>query len=121
MIATTAVEEYLARAPQAHRMALEELREAVLSAVPDPEEVIRRGVPAYRYEGRPLVSIGDAQGHVSLYVMYGATLRAHTPELQGFDTSNTVVRFDPNESIPVGLVAKLVRARAAEIDGSSRA
>jgi hypothetical protein len=32
--------------------------------------------------------------------------------------SNTVVRFDLNQPIPVVLVTKLVRARAADIDGS---
>jgi uncharacterized protein YdhG (YjbR/CyaY superfamily) len=111
-----AVEEYLARAPEGHRNALKQMREAVRSALPDADEVIRRGVPAFRYQGKPLVSIGAAQRHVSLYVMYGAVLKAHAEELEAYDTSNTVVRFDPNRPIPLGLVTKLVGARAAEID-----
>jgi uncharacterized protein YdhG (YjbR/CyaY superfamily) len=116
MIMTVAVEEYLSRAPDPHRTALEQLRATVLSAVPDAEEVLRSGVPAFRYRGRPLVSIGAARRHVSLFVMYGAVLKAHAAELEAYDTSNTVVRFDPDQSIPTGLVGRLVRARAAEID-----
>lgn len=50
--------------------------------------------------------------------MYGAVVRAHTKELEAYDTSNKVVRFDPTQPIPVALVTELVRARAAEIDGS---
>ena len=36
-----AVDEYLARALEGHRAALTQLREAVLLAVPDAEELIR--------------------------------------------------------------------------------
>jgi uncharacterized protein YdhG (YjbR/CyaY superfamily) len=66
---TTAVDEYLARAPERHRPALAQLRDAVFSVVPEADEVIRSGVPAFRCRGRPLVSIGAAQRHVSLFVM----------------------------------------------------
>jgi uncharacterized protein YdhG (YjbR/CyaY superfamily) len=118
MLVKAAVEEYLARAPEPHRAALRELRETVVSTVPDAEEVIRRDVPAFRYRGRPLVSIGAAQRHVSLYVMYGAVLERYAAELEPHDTSNTVVRFDPNQPIPVDLVTKLVGARAAEIEAA---
>lgn len=113
-----AVDEYLARAPEGHRTALKQLREAVMSVVPHADEVIRSGVPAFRYHGKSLVSIGAAQRHVSLFVMYGEALKTHVAELGRYDTSNTVVRFDPNQPIPVGLVTKLVTARAAEIDGT---
>jgi uncharacterized protein YdhG (YjbR/CyaY superfamily) len=88
--------------------------------VPGAEEVIRSGVPAFRYRGEPLVSIGAARRHVSLFVMYGTALESHAAELEAYATSNTVVRFDPSLPIPVGLVTKLVRARAAEIDGHAR-
>jgi uncharacterized protein YdhG (YjbR/CyaY superfamily) len=116
MVMAAAVNEYLARISDGHRLALEQLRDAVLLVVPDADEVIRVGVPAFRYRGKPLVSIGDAQRHVALYVMYGDVLKAHAAELEPYDTSNTVVRFDPDQPIPVGLVRELVRARAAEID-----
>ena len=45
-----------------------------------------------------------------------AVLEAHEDELRGFDTSNTVVRFSPDEPIPDHLVTKLVKARKAELD-----
>jgi uncharacterized protein YdhG (YjbR/CyaY superfamily) len=114
------VDEYLARAPEAHRRALEQLRRAVLSVVPGAEEVIPSRVPAFRHRGRPLVSIGTARRHVSLFIMYGAVLKDHAAQLEAYDTSNTVVRFDPSQPIPVDLVAKLVRARAAEIADTRR-
>ncbi len=99
-----------------HRSALVRLRQLILAVIPRVEEVIRRGVPAFRYRGRPLVSIGAARDQVSLFVMYGSVLKRHAAELEGYDTSNTVVRFGPDEELPIDLVTNLVRARTAEVD-----
>jgi len=115
-----AVDEYLARLPEEQREALEQLRQTIRSVVPEVEEVIRTGVPAFRHGGRPLVSIGAAKRHVALYVMHGAVLARHKDELRAFDTSNTVIRFTPSKPLPRRLVIKLLKARLAEIEGSSR-
>lgn len=120
VLAANSFGQYLERLPEAHQQALKRLRQAVIAAVPDVEETVRRGVPAFRYRAKPLVSIGAALRHVSLYVMYGAVLTQHKGQLEAYDTSNTVVRFDPTVPIPVRLVKTLVRARAVEIDGTCR-
>lgn len=109
------VDAYIAQARPAHRPALRQLRRAILSACPEAEQVIRRRVPAFRLGGRPLVSIGDAEKHVALYVMQGDVLGLLTKELAGQNTSRTVVRFDPSVSMPTRLVTRIVAARAAEI------
>lgn len=116
---TGPVDQYLARLPAEQREALESLRRVIRSVVPGVEEVIRRGVPAFRYKGRPLVSIGAAKRHVALYIMYGAVLETYAEELRGFDTSRTVIRFEPSRPLPAPLVAKLALARVAELEGQS--
>jgi uncharacterized protein YdhG (YjbR/CyaY superfamily) len=115
-----AVDEYLARLPAEQRDALEQLRRLIRSVAPAVEEVIRSRVPAFRYNDRPLVSIGASKHHLSLFIMYGAVMETHKDELQGFDTSNTVIRFTPNKPIPRRLVVKLVKARMAEIQAVDR-
>jgi uncharacterized protein YdhG (YjbR/CyaY superfamily) len=111
-----AVDEYLGKLVREQREALEGLRRTIRSAVPEVEEAIRSRVPAFRYKGRPLVSMGASRRHLSLFIMYGSVLEAHEDELRGFDTSNTVVRFSPDRPIPDRLVTKLVKARKAELD-----
>jgi hypothetical protein len=44
-------------------------------------------------------------------------LKTYGNELNGLDTSNTVIRFAPANPLPASLVVKLVKARRAEIDG----
>jgi uncharacterized protein YdhG (YjbR/CyaY superfamily) len=113
------VDQYLARLPAEQREALESMRRVIRSVVPGVEEAIRRGVPAFRYRGRPLVSIGAAKRHVALYIMYGTVLRTCREELRGFDTSRTVIRFEPSRPLPARLVEKLTLARVAELEGQS--
>lgn len=108
-------EAYVGRQPEPHRRALLELRSAIVSAEPDGQEAMRRGVPAFLLDGKQLVSIGAARRHVSLYVMYGDALARLAERLVGFDVSNTVVRFDPAHPIPTDLVAEIVTLRAEEI------
>ena len=110
------VDEYLAGLPKEQREALEGLRRTIRTAVPEAEEAIRTRVPAFRYTGRPLVSMGASKNHLSLFIMYGAVLETLRDELRGFDTSNTVIRFSPDRPIPARLVTKLVKARKAELD-----
>lgn len=114
------VDQYLMRRPANQRAALEQLRRAIRSAVPDSTETIKSGVPAFRYHGRPLVSIGAGRGHVALYIMYGDVLRAHAGDLSGFDTSKTVIRFTPERPLPNALVTELIKARRSEIDDQTR-
>jgi uncharacterized protein YdhG (YjbR/CyaY superfamily) len=113
----SAVDEYLARLPKEQWQALEKLRQTIRSVAPEVEEVVRSGVPAFRYNGKPLVSIGAAKRHVALYIMYGAVLETYRDELRAYDTSTTVIRFSPDKPLPVPLVTKLVKARVAEIGG----
>jgi len=118
---TAALDSYLVTAKPTHRAALRQLHDAIMTAAPEAETVLRRGVPAYRNLQRPLVSIGDAQKHVALYVMQGTVLASHSAQLEPFNTSRTVVRFDPSKVIPIATVMTLVRARADEIRESALA
>lgn len=112
------VERYLSPLPHDQRAALERLHRTITSVVPDAEETIRVGVPAFRYRSKPLVSIGAAKNHVALYLMYGRVLQEHADQLRRYDTSSTVVRFNPDQPLPTQLVATLVRARTVEIEGA---
>jgi uncharacterized protein YdhG (YjbR/CyaY superfamily) len=48
--------------------------------------------------------------------MRGSALEALKDGLEAFDTSNTVVRFAPDEPLPASLVKKIVEVRLGEIE-----
>jgi uncharacterized protein YdhG (YjbR/CyaY superfamily) len=110
------VDAYLAALPDGERRALEDLRRTIRTLVPSADEVIRVGVPQFRYRGRPLVSMGATKHHLSLYVMYSQVLPRLEHQLEGLDWSNTVVRFTPEAPLPDDLIATIVRERLAELE-----
>ena len=112
----TAIDEYLATLPAAQREALDELRATIRAAAPGAQETISSGVPAFKHRGKYLVSFGAAKRHVALYVMRGSALEALEDELKAYDTSNTVIRFAPNEPLPASLVKRIVGIRLGEIE-----
>ena len=107
------VDEYLAPLSADKRAALEKLRRAIKSAVPNAEECISYNIPTYRLDGKMLLSFGAAANHCALYA--GAhPIKAHEAELAGYDTSKGTIRFQPDDPLPDALVRKLVKTRVAE-------
>jgi uncharacterized protein YdhG (YjbR/CyaY superfamily) len=108
------IDEFLAAVPEAARAALEKLRQAIRAAAPNATESINYGVPAFKYNGHPLVSFGAAKNHCSFYVQSPAVMRAHAAQLKGYDVATGTVHFPADKPLPAALVKKLVKARIAE-------
>jgi uncharacterized protein YdhG (YjbR/CyaY superfamily) len=108
------IDAFLANVPEEQRAALEQLRQTIRAAAPDAVEAIGYGVPAFKLNGRPLVSFGAAKDHCSFYVQSPAVIEAHAAELEGYGTSKGTVRFTPDKPVAAALVRRLVKARIAE-------
>ncbi len=115
--ATARIDATLAGLPADQRAALEALRETIAAAAPGAVEGISYGMPAFRYRGRPLVGYQAAKTHCAFYPMNPAVIDAHREELEGFETSKGTIRFTPDHPLPSDLVARIVRARVATLDG----
>jgi uncharacterized protein YdhG (YjbR/CyaY superfamily) len=48
-------DEYLATVPEPEKAELERIRQVVRRAVPDAEEAMSYGMPAFKYKTRPLL------------------------------------------------------------------
>ena len=112
--ATKTVDDFLAVLPEDARSTLEKLRKTIRSVVPEAEEVVSYGVPAYRYEGRMLVSIGATKDHCAFYVQSPAVMEALKEDLAGYATGKGTVRFPIGQSLPGTLVRQLINARVEE-------
>jgi uncharacterized protein YdhG (YjbR/CyaY superfamily) len=106
---------FLAALPDDKRVALESLRKTIKAAVPEAEECISYGLPAFRLGGKFLVAYGAASAHCAFYP--GAALQALGLQLRNYDTSKGTIRFPANKPLPAALVRKILKLRIARIRG----
>jgi len=112
--APASVEEYLAALPPEARAFLEELRETILAAVPEPTEAISYQMPAVRSNGRVVVWYAAFKDHYSVFPATEGVREALGEELAPYLSGKGTVRLSPEEPVPVALVKRIVEARLEE-------
>lgn len=115
--ATERIGAYLAALAPGPRSALEVLRGRIAAAVPEAEEAISYGMPAFRYRGKALVGYAAASSHLSLHPMSPLVIEALATRLEPWPTSKGTIRFTPDHPLPDDLVVAIVMARVAQVDG----
>ncbi|MBS1547139.1 MAG: DUF1801 domain-containing protein [Bacteroidetes bacterium] len=105
--------DYLAALPTDQRKALDTLRKQILAAAPGAEEHFGYGLPAFKYNGHPMLYIGAAKNHCALY---GSVPAGFKEKLKGFTVSKGAIQFTPEKPLPAALVKEIVKAKCAEIE-----
>ena len=110
----TSVEAYLTALPDDQRSVLEALRATIRAAAPGAVESIAYGMPAFRANGRFLVSYAAFKRHFSLFPASGAVLDALGDEVTPFLAGKGTIRFTAADPLPADLVTRIVTVRLAE-------
>ena len=105
------IDAYLADVPEMHRAALKHLREVILSAVPDAEQVFSYGLPAFRAEGKVVAGFASASDFCAYYPFSGSTTTEFADELTDFEQTRGSVHFAPDHPLPDDLVRRMVLSR----------
>ena len=121
MAAPTSVEDYLAALPEEQRVALEKLRKTIRAAAPTATETISYQMPAFKQDGRFLVSYAAFKDHCSLYPASSAVMEALGDELEPYFSGKGTLRFQADEPIPAAVVEKIVELRLEENAARGRA
>lgn len=106
------IDEYIASFSEDIQMKLQELRATIRAAAPDAEECISYQMPAYYLKGN-LVYFAAFSNHIGFYPT-SSGIAAFQKEIEGYASSKGAVQFPINKPLPLELVSKIVRYRAAE-------
>jgi uncharacterized protein YdhG (YjbR/CyaY superfamily) len=109
------VDEYIALQPEAMRPKLEQVRAAIRKAVPDAVEGIGYGMPGYKLHGKPMLYFAGFKEHYSLFAASGTFFAELADELSGYELRKGTVHFPTTKSVPVKLISRIAKLRAAGI------
>ena len=115
------VDEYLASLDEPKRTTLQQLRQTIRSLVPEAEEGISYGMPAYRLQGKVIAGFAAFKNHLS-YLPHSGSVFAEIPDdVAGYVTSKGALQFPIERPLPRALVKKLIatRLRQAGVRSSS--
>jgi uncharacterized protein YdhG (YjbR/CyaY superfamily) len=118
MAGPATVDEYMAGLPAPQRAALEELRATIRAAAPDAAESIAYQMPAFRQEGKFLVSYAAFRDHYSLFPASGAVIDELDEEIRLYLSGKGTIRFPANRPIPISLVRRIVEIRVREVEAA---
>lgn len=108
-------DDYLAALPDDRRGAMDGLRRTIRDAAPGATESIAYDMPAFRANGRFLVSYAAFKHHYSLFPASGAVIEALGAELAPYLAGKGTIRFATDAPIPADLVTHVVKVRLAEV------
>ena len=111
------IEAYIQTFPADVQAVLETVRRTIRAAAPDAVEAIAYGMPAYKYNGKPLVYFGGFRNHIGLY----ATPTGHAAfagELSKYKQGKGSVQFPLSEPMPLDLITRMVQFRVNELSAS---
>jgi uncharacterized protein YdhG (YjbR/CyaY superfamily) len=108
------VDAYLAGVPEPKRATLELLRERILDVIPDAEQCISYGMPAFRVDGKVLAGFAAFNKHLAYLPHSGHVIDKLANELAGFTSTKGSLHFAVDECLSAELVEKLILVRRAE-------
>ena len=106
------IDEYIATFPKDIQKILEELRATIKAAAPDSEEKISYQMPTFFMNGN-LVHFAAFKKHIGFYPTPSG-IEAFQKELSVYDGAKGSVQFPIDEPIPLKLISRIVKFRAAE-------
>jgi uncharacterized protein YdhG (YjbR/CyaY superfamily) len=120
MAGPDAVDEYLAALPEAQRATLEALRRTIRAAAPEATETIAYQMPAYRVNGRFVVSFAAFKQHCSLFPASEMVMAELGDALGPHVAGKGTLRFSADDPIPAAVVTRMVEIRLTEVGAPRR-
>ena len=109
------IDEYIAALDEPKRTTLKELRQTIRGIVPDAQECISYGMPAFRLEGKVIAGFAAFKNHLSYLPHSGSVLGELADHLAGYRSTAGSLHFPIDRPLPKALVKRLIALRLKEV------
>ena len=105
------IDGYLDSVEEPKRTTLAQLRRSILEVIPDAEQCLAYGCPAFKVRGKTIAGFAAFKNHLSYLPHSGSVFPELGEELAGYRMSTGALRFGIDEPLPRELVGKLIFIR----------
>src|SRR4051812_23407006 len=109
------IDEYLAALAEPARTTLEAVRTSILDVVPDAEQCISYGMPAFKVDGKAVAGFAAFKHHLSYLPHSGSVLAALGDDVAGYEQTKGSLHFPIETPLPNRLVKQLVTTRMRQL------
>ena len=110
------IDDYLAKVDEPKRATLQKMRQTILDILPDAEEVISYGMPAFRLNGRVIAGFAAFKNHLAYLPHSGSVFNELRDELAGYTSTEGSLHFPIDKPLPKALVKKLIAVRLSQVE-----
>lgn len=110
----SAVDAFYRKSPLPHRKTMLAMRKTILSIIPEAEEVVSYGMPAFKVNGNVVAGILHAKNHVGYYPFSGSIVKLFQQELKNYSTTKSAIHVPVDKPLSKTLLKKLIRARISQ-------
>jgi uncharacterized protein YdhG (YjbR/CyaY superfamily) len=114
------IDRYLDALDEPKRTTLAELRDTIVAIVPEVQQCISYGMPAFKLRGKTIAGFAAFKNHLSYLPHSGSVFPQLAKELEGYTKTKGSLHFSVEEPLPKELVKELLDARIADALGPKR-
>jgi uncharacterized protein YdhG (YjbR/CyaY superfamily) len=105
------VDAYLETLEEPKRATLSELRQTIVDVIPDAEQCISYGMPAFRVRGKVVAGFAAFKNHLSYFPHSGSVIPALRHDVATYATSKGTLQFPIDTPLSKELVEELIAVR----------
>ena len=109
------IDGYLAALDEPKRSTLEALRQSILEVVPQAEQCISYGLPAFKVQGKTVAGFAAFKQHLSYLPHSGSVLPALGDDVARYEKTKGSLHFAIDKPLPKRLVKKLITTRMRQL------
>jgi uncharacterized protein YdhG (YjbR/CyaY superfamily) len=110
------IDDYLDSLEEPKRSTLTAVRQSILDVIPEAEQCISYGLPAFCVQGKVIAGFAAFKNHLSYLPHSGRVFPELGDELANYKASAGALQFSVETLLPDSLVRKLVTTRLHQVN-----
>lgn len=116
VVSVEQIDNYLRGLEEPKQSTLQALRRTILDVIPDAEQAISYGMPAFRIHGTMVAGFAAFKNHLSYLPHSGTVLGQLADDLAGYTMTKGSLHFPVDQPLPKAIVTRLIAVRLSEAD-----